>query len=445
MHNGNQLEGKIADDSIILFAADNVDHNVCTLDGKNTFHGMGIIAAIKKGTFNPQSLPRRTVTNEEILTASEIEIIRYGQMHKKPINYVCQVLDDESSELSKRDNIEVLYKSSLSSTNPIPSWSGFMQLAYDKQPKENCETSNVFFLPIIDMSSSDMSCIYSTLNYVSQIAYKFNKPTVITFDQPLFWKASMIVKESKDNLIQNIVVMLGTFHTIMNLLGCIGYIMENSGLSDLLTLVYGENAVKHMLSGKAVSRALRGNLLIDLILNNMIIDILVENSEENLMLQQANDTYDLLLSGSISPNEIQSNPVLTAFNERIMQLRGSFKASSRTAKLWLEYQSVVFIVRSLIVADRLGNWDLHIAALKSALPVFAACGHFNYTKSVYLYVNEMEKLQERNVDVYRMFKDGHFVVRRTNRNWSGLPTDLIIEQVLMRSLKTTGGLTRGTG
>ena len=23
--------------------ADNVDHNLCTLDGKNTFHGMGII------------------------------------------------------------------------------------------------------------------------------------------------------------------------------------------------------------------------------------------------------------------------------------------------------------------------------------------------------------------------------------------------------------------
>lgn len=30
----------------LLFAGDNVDHNIITLDGKSTFHGMGMIAAI---------------------------------------------------------------------------------------------------------------------------------------------------------------------------------------------------------------------------------------------------------------------------------------------------------------------------------------------------------------------------------------------------------------
>jgi len=36
-------------------------------------------------------------------------------------------------------------------------------------------------------------------------------------------------------------------------------------------------------------------------------------------------------------------------------------------------------------------------------------------------------------------------VRRSDRYWAGLSTDLLIEQVLMRSVKTTGGLTRGRG
>ena len=31
-----------------------------------------------------------------------------------------------------------------------------------------------------------------------------------------------------------------------------------------------------------------------------------------------------------------------------------------------------------------------------------------------------------------------------NRNWADLAPDLIIEQILMISLKTTGGLTQGT-
>ena len=34
---------------------------------------------------------------------------------------------------------------------------------------------------------------------------------------------------------------------------------------------------------------------------------------------------------------------------------------------------------------------------------------------------------------------------RSDRYWAGFSTDLVIEQVLMRSIKTTGGLTRGRG
>lgn len=41
--------------------------------------------------------------------------------------------------------------------------------------------------------------------------------------------------------------------------------------------------------------------------------------------------------------------------------------------------------------------------------------------------------------------EGHHVIRRTDKFWAGLWTDLVIEQVLMRSLKSRGGLTRGRG
>lgn len=37
------------------------------------------------------------------------------------------------------------------------------------------------------------------------------------------------------------------------------------------------------------------------------------------------------------------------------------------------------------------------------------------------------------------------MVRRSNGNWAGLAPDEVIEQCLMRSLKTNGGLTRGGG
>ena len=44
--------------------------------------------------------------------------------------------------------------------------------------------------------------------------------------------------------------------------------------------------------------------------------------------------------------------------------------------------------------------------------------------------------------VHQHFVEGLHVARRSDRAWAGFSTDLMIEQVLMRSMKTSGGLTR---
>ena len=79
------------------------------------------------------------------------------------------------------------------------------------------------------------------------------------------------------------------------------------------------------------------------------------------------------------------------------------------------------------------------------LPYIAATGHNNYLKSVHLYLQKMSRLPEEHPDVFEYFKEGLHVTRRSDREWAGLSTDLIIEQVLMRSMKTSGGLVRGRG
>ena len=44
-----------------------------------------------------------------------------------------------------------------------------------------------------------------------------------------------------------------------------------------------------------------------------------------------------------------------------------------------------------------------------------------------------------------MFSQGFHTVRRSDRYWAGLWTDITIEQSLMRASKSRGGLTRGRG
>ena len=93
----------------------------------------------------------------------------------------------------------------------------------------------------------------------------------------------------------------------------------------------------------------------------------------------------------------------------------------------------------------MANWKLHLQTVQDMLPYFAASGHSLYATSAYVYLQIMLILPETHPDAHRKFMEGYHVVRRSDMFWAGLSTDLIIEQVLMRSIKTHGGLTRGKG
>ena len=62
----------------VQFVADNVDHNSRTLDGMNTFHGMGITAAVSPGIKTCTPIPRVTVSAEDIAAVGRINIHHFS-------------------------------------------------------------------------------------------------------------------------------------------------------------------------------------------------------------------------------------------------------------------------------------------------------------------------------------------------------------------------------
>ena len=156
-------------------------------------------------------------------------------------------------------NLDILWKSSVLFGSPRPAWSGMMQLVHKgKHPGK----ASVMFLPMLNMNPSDITCVYSTLMYVQDHAHRYNVTPIITFDQPLWWKALMIlVTEPVTSQMKQMVLRLGGFHTEMSFLGCIGHLMASSGLQELLEMIYASNTVVHMLTGKAIARAVRGHFI----------------------------------------------------------------------------------------------------------------------------------------------------------------------------------------
>ena len=426
----------------VLFAADNVDHNILTIDGKGTFHGMGMIASV-----TPQQKATRVITRQISSDLNIAECTKFDIVEYRFAKHACRNMKFQGLpkfQDSDRE-VDILWELSFSFKQESPNWQGMMHTLH--RENDHPGQSSVVFLPMIDMYSGDKTCILSTLEFLCKLASKHHVTPIITFDQPLYWKAAEIILDAvQSSSLKGIVLLLGCFHTFMNLLGAIGTLMKDTGLSKVLETVYGENAMVHMMSGKSVQRSFRGHLLVDKCLNHMIVSSIVdENPKFASLVDQSEDMYTKLVEGDTTLESVLASETMTAITLEIDKKKNELQARSKTSQLWLNYQKMLQVGRRLIMAERTGSWLMHLSAVADCLPIFAASGHYNYLKSAYLYVQEMNELETTHPDVFRKFASGFHVIRRTHQFWAGLSSDLVIEQTLMRSLKGSGGLTHGSG
>ena len=63
----------------VQYVADNVDHNIRTLDGNDTFHGMGMIAAITPEIKKSNPILRVKVTRRDIAAIGRVPV----QFHRE--------------------------------------------------------------------------------------------------------------------------------------------------------------------------------------------------------------------------------------------------------------------------------------------------------------------------------------------------------------------------
>ena len=74
--------------------------------------------------------------------------------------------------------------------------------------------------------------------------------------------------------------------------------------------------------------------------------------------------------------------------------------------LWEEYCSMVDIVLQLIQAERTGNWDLHLSAVRAMTPHFFAMDRTNYSRWLPVYLIDMHRLECTHPRVHQAFLSG---------------------------------------
>ncbi|KYN03290.1 hypothetical protein ALC62_05871 [Cyphomyrmex costatus] len=380
--------------------------------------------------------PSSTVTSEISITRlstipKSVEIGRFGFLppqlfDRGTVNGLNNIIVHNFNEI--QDELDIssadfvwLYKKNV---HPLETegWSGFQE---EYHRSSDYDTSRIIPLPFVNNPPSDYNTIFTVLIEAAQkCKARGQERCFITFDQPLYLKAREIIScvntaNDPHNLL-SITVRLGGFHMLMSFLGSVGFIMKGSGLKEVFSVLYAEKSAEKALEGHAYSRAIRGHLLIQASISATIF--------EKMSLSEEEETCLLKYTKEIQKPEEElkfCQDKIVAIKQKFIEHLNKIKEKGPTCKLWIQYFTMINIIKRFIEAERLGNWNLHLQCVKNMLPFFYSSGHHLYAKSSTIYLQDM--------------------LKRSDKVWSGIFTDMCIEQVLMKAIKTSGGLTRGRG
>ena len=438
--------------SYIQFVYDNADYNVATIDGHNTFHSMGGIKCVTPADLIhvDTPIPRTHKIDTDALATQGLSklTVYHPPITRGYSNLIAEntekfAQEPESVKTARRLDALWICSAWLQGI-PCPNWSGFMSNIYCKS--SSYKKSDVLPVPFVNLAPTNPSTIYTCLLNAAEEGEKHGQSMVmVTFDQPLYSKAcEMVLAAGPSSPLSRVIVRLGGFHLLMSFLGAIGTIMAGSGLEELWDTVYAKNSVAHMMTGHAYARSLRAHFLTQLALAVLLLESSFTDESIKKDLQTC---YMSLLDGNETLEVTANSSVVENITNQLEMNLQCAEAHGRTEKLWVQYFRCITIVKLFIRAERCGDWNLHLHSVKLMLPYLHAAGHLNYAKSAQVYLQQMHKLETvMKPEEFDLFtSQGYFTIRRSDKFWSGIWTDMTIEQVLMRSIKTSGGLTRGRG
>lgn len=256
------LPGNIHPYKRITLAFDNIDRIEGTLSGGGTSHRVNGIAVQPAvcGPHPEKVLPKVDKSKQRSCAVVEepLPIYNIGQRTGPPPRKVKEV--DGNTIIKEARNKNLLFVLArlhyAAHKQKISSWTGFNIKVHDK---ENIFDNNVGYLPTINAPATSMSTVNEILNRSLSIMHSVNVTSITcVFDQAIYCKA-LEIKSKNVDIYKQVVLRLGTFHTLCTLLSIIGKRFQDAGLKDLCieSGIVAEGSVSALLEGRSYNRAIR--------------------------------------------------------------------------------------------------------------------------------------------------------------------------------------------
>ena len=324
----------------------------------------------------------------------------------------------------------------------MPGWSAFNSII----SVNNKKLQQVGFLPALPHPVTKYETVYTSLknfNKILQLEQLEQNQMAIFCDEGVYHIAREITLQRPEEF-SGLVLCLGSFHLIKTFLACIGKYLSGSGCRAIWTenKVFGLDVVQSVLSGSDYERSVEGvTLLGECISHLQLIEFLKDNVpkyhkelEKIQVLKEAVSHKKKDESKKyLQEFRLQSPNLIEEFNKFI----SARSKTSETFHYWDNFVKMVSSLLDLVRADREGNWNLHISAVKEIM--FIIFDRTNYTRWCSVYLEDMQNLPEIAPDVYKAFMDGIFSVKRTPGEFNSVGTD-VLSRLLIDQVKVKGEL-----
>ena len=260
-------------------------------------------------------------------------------------------------------------------------------------------------LPLISESSKSVAVIRHCIDIIKKSVNALNpgQTQVVGFDHPLFaiakqiqWTWPALYGENK------IVIMFGGSHVEKTILTVLGKLLEGSGWTEALTQanVATSGIAESLLKCTHITRARRVHQI-------TVCSLFI-------LSKRAHSDY---LSGC----EENSGLGFEVWCSEMSKERPQFLFRFTVFKLQLH---VLIFLRSI----RGANFELYINSLSNLVPWRFALNHYNYARWLPVHLRDMLTLKDDHPLIAKEFSAGKFVVRKTERKFSGLTLDHVHEQ-----------------
>ena len=396
---------------LVQVVVDNFDANISSQNGLRSTHALAMLLTqtceTDENAKMPDTIPRLRKEDMTAQIESDVPVHRYDGPKKPEMPPTratksvlsLRVLASQVVAANRAFVRDFYFLSQIVGPNACPEWNGFNSHLNRTEGQTMRPATTCVYTPLIDMKPSDPDTMLTAMIEADRLVKSTGQNIVVfTCDQQLY-KVAVNITWAYPDRFHNFVLRLGGMHFVMNFIGCVGTLMDDTGLADIMECAFG--GVSHMLAGKRFPQNFRA------------LRIVVEELLRG-MLQETDNPDDLMA---------------------MLQNRSD---ESKTTKLWVDnLLKPVLLMMLFCRAEKEADWALHLYAVEHMIPYFFSACHPNYARYGLYYLRSLTAMPP---DLLERFMKGEHVTRHTPGVWNGMWTDMMIETTFMRYGKGPNGI-----